>query len=269
MAEPVKKKGFLHAHLNFRKDGAFMTYINILIGYLDTVVAVNFFFLLTSVGVITIGPGLEAMNEVFNDIADNRTEKRYRSYFRHFKESFNVPLIVFGLLLAGLMAGFSYAFIFAFMNLNKHSWIVSIMILSVFFMFFLSRFASYVFLQYARMKLSFKQILKNSFYLAAGYPKALVLTDLSFLICIVVPLIFIEYAFPFLLIIGFSLLVLSSMMSVYSIVDHYVIKGEEDEEGEPKEDKPNFRLDLIGQDERKVAEEKNGEETKPSSEKKS
>jgi hypothetical protein len=45
---------------------------------------------------------------------------------------------------------------------------------------------------------------------------------------------------------SFTGAVLSEMMSVYKIVDSYVLKDvDEDDDGEVKETRPNLRLDLL------------------------
>jgi hypothetical protein len=250
MSEPEKKRKLFHGRQSFKKYGSFSTYINLLIGYMDTVVLLNFFFILTSLGVITIGPGLLSMNQVYNDIIDNRTQHRYRAYFRYFKEDFRLSYILFGLLFVGCLCGLAYGGLFAFMNLAEHVWVASILVLVVFFMCYLSRVAAFFFLQTARMELPFKTILSNSFKLASGSLKCLALSDLSFLVLLLLPALYIQYTFPYLIIIGFGWLVLSCMMSVYGEVDPYVLKKDDDDGSEVKEEDVHLRLDLLDKEEK-------------------
>lgn len=245
MEATTKKKGFFHARLSVKKDGPFRTYINILIGYIDTVVLMNFFFIGTSLGIVTIGPGLAAMYDVYEDIAENRNEHRYRAYFRHFKEEFNLPNVLVGLLSVLVMAGLSYAFYFFFLNVKSYIWFTIPMILSILLILYINRFLAYYFLQNSRLNLSFKSRIHNSFLLSIAYIKNLLLCDLGFAVLFLVPLIFIEYCFPLLIVITFSSTSLSCMMSIYSVVNKYALRDIDYDPAEIKETEPNLRLDLI------------------------
>jgi uncharacterized membrane protein YesL len=245
MAEK-EKKHFFHARLNLSRYGSFATFINILIGYIDTVVLDNFFFILTSLGIITIGPGLASLHACFEDCVANRTEHRYRAYFRHFKEAFHLPIILLGLLLTGVYAALGYGFFFFHINLATHLWLTVFLVLDVFLFFFLARFFAYFFLQYVRMELPIKTLLKNAWLLSLSHPKEMLIGDVGFALFFLIPLVFIDRAFPLFIAMSFTGAVLSEMMSVYKIVDSYVLKDvDEDDDGEVKETRPNLRLDLL------------------------
>jgi hypothetical protein len=70
--------------------------------------------------------------------------------------------------------------------------------------------------------------------------------DVGFALFFLIPLVFIDRAFPLFIAMSFTGAVLSEMMSVYKIVDGYVLKDvDEDDDGEVKETRPNLRLDLL------------------------
>ncbi len=241
----TEKKTFFHGRLSFRKYGSFPTYINILIGYIDTVLILNLFFLVTSLGIITIGPGLAAMHQVYEDIIGNRTEKRYRAYFRYFAEDFTFPIILFGLLLTAMMAGFSYGFFFFQLNFSAYPWMVVFFVLDIVVFLFLARLSAYFFTQFARMTLPFKTLFSNALRLSLGYFRNLLVCDLGFVVFFGLPLIFVDRAFPVFLIIGFAGTVLSCMMSVYGPVNNYVLMEDKPDTDDVPETKATLHLDLI------------------------
>ena len=250
--EPEKKRRYFHGHLSVRKYGVFATYINILIGYIETVIFYNFFFLASSVGVITIGPGLASLHWCFYDLSMNRTEKRYRLYWKHFKDSFHLPIIFFGFLMTAFWAGLIYLFYFCLLNLNTASWLIGPLILGVVLYLYSARVSAYVYLQYVRLALPFSTILKNAFLLSSGYWKNALLCDLAFLVLFNVPLFLIEYCWSIVLVITLAWSVLSCEMSLYSVVDQYAIKDESIDPAEPKEDEPNLKIEQMkGPDDQK------------------
>ncbi|MCH3966903.1 MAG: YesL family protein [Bacilli bacterium] len=247
MKEKKQKKSFFHARLSFKRDGPFRTYINILIGYIDSVVLMNFFFLAVSLGIITIGPGLAALYDSYEDLAENRSQKRYRGYFRHFKEEFKLGNILVGFLSTAVLAGLSYSFYFFFLNVKNQIWLTIPVVLTVLVVFFLNRFVAYFFLQNARLKLPVSTILHNSFLLSLAYIKNALICDLGFLAFFLVPLMFLEYCIPVLAVLSFSGAALSCEMSLYSVVDKYCLKDPNLDPAEIKEDDPHLRLDLLDQ----------------------
>ena len=98
-----EKKHFFLRNIR-RDDSPFKNFISILIGYADTILLYNIFFILTSLGVITIGPGLVSMTECFNEFVGNKTEHRYRRYFQKFKKNFNFENCLLGVIFTALVA---------------------------------------------------------------------------------------------------------------------------------------------------------------------
>ena len=247
--------GLFHRRLK-RSDSAFKNYISILIGYLDTVILYNFFFLGVSLGIVTIGPALVGMVDCYNEFLSNHTEHRYRLFFQKLKENFNLPNVIFGILLTGSLASFAYLFLFYATNWGSHAWIIPMWVITNVVMLYLVTSFSYYALGKVRMQLDTKTILSNSFKLAAGAIKQNLIAWFAFALFFLVPAIFYEYCIPLLVLLSLSGCVLSMMMACYPALDPFVILSPEEEEVEenPVEEKPNLRLDLIDQDDKKKEE---------------
>jgi len=247
-----KRRKFFHSRLSIKKNGIFATYINLLIGYMDTVVLYNIFFLITGLGIITIGPGLQAMVDGYEEIIANHSEHRYRKYFVLLKKNFNAPCIFLGLLETGLLAGFCYIFIMALANYTTYGWMVVVMALCVWLFLLTIRFFAYYHLQTTRISLPTSTILKNSFYFSVGDIKSSLKVDLATAVFLLAPLFVTLFTtrplacVPVALLIVFSGLSCSAMMAIYRPVDDIAIKDEGyDDNSDVKEDNPNLRLDLI------------------------
>ncbi|MDD6240057.1 MAG: DUF624 domain-containing protein [Eubacteriales bacterium] len=250
-----KKKGafsFFHRALR-RKDGAFKNYISILIGYIDTVILYNFFFIGVSLGIVTIGPALVGMVDCYNEFLNNHTEHRYRLFFKKFKENFNLPNVIVGLIFTGCLASIFYLFLFFSQNWGSHAWIIPLWVFANFVLLYLVTSFAFYALGKVRMQLDTKTILSNSFKLAAGSLGSSLMAGLGFAAFFLVPLIFFEYCFPLLIVISFSGAMLSCMMAVYPALDPFVLITPEEEELEEeeyqKDEKPHLRLDLIDKQE--------------------
>lgn len=241
-----KKKTFFHHSLS-RKDSPFANYINILIGYADSRVLYNLFFILVSLGIVTIGPAFVARTDCFNDFIGDKTEKRYRLFFKKLKENFSLPNVLFGIILTLVEAALGYLFVFCRTNFKASTYLIVPWICTVFLQGYLAVVFAFYALRKVRRDLPTKTILKNAFILAIGGGKSSILSLFSFLILMVLPLFFFEYCFVLFILIEFSWITLSRRRSSYSLVDKYVLYNPEaiEEEEHPKEPKANLRLDLI------------------------
>lgn len=244
-----KKHSFLR---NLRRDDSpFKNFISILIGYADTVVLYNIFFLLTSLGIVTIGPGLVSIVECYNDFVGNKTEKRYRRYFKYLKKNFNLENSLLGIIFTGLIALIFYLFVFFLINTGKYSWLIAPWILANVILFYLVAFVSFYILMRIRIYLPIKTVINNSLRLAAGAIKSVIGCLVSFGVFILVPFIFLEYAFPLLILISFTAAILGCTMSVYKEVDKLCIYSDADLDkdlNEIEEKKANLKLDMIDKD---------------------
>ena len=239
-----------HNKIN-KKDKSYKKFIAIFIGYLDTVLLLNIFFIGTCLSIVGIGPSLISMTKSFLLISENKIEKRYSTYFINFKKYFNLVNVLFGLIITSLLAGLFYLFIFFYINTPSAQYLIIPWVLDVFLILFIICFSSYFSLMYLRMDLSVKTIIKNSIYLSIGGIKNNIFCSLSFIIVFVVPLIFIIQTFALFITIIFSTTVLACMFSVYSLVDKYIIYPYDYEMVEQKEDNssklnlPNSNIDEI------------------------
>ena len=248
IANEKKEKSHFFLRNIRRDDSPFKNFISILIGYADTILLYNIFFILTSLGIITIGPGLVSMTECFNEFVGNKTDHRYRRYFQKFKKNFNFENCLLGVIFTGFVALICYLFIFFFINTPKHVWLIAPWVLSNVFLVYLVSFTSFYILMRIRIDLPIKIVITNSLKLAAGAIKSVIFCLLSFGVMIVVPAVFFEYTFPLFILIEFSMTTLACMMSVYSEVDKLCIYSDKDLDtdlNEVEEKKANIKLDLI------------------------
>lgn len=238
-----KKKGFFHSDLS-RTDGTLKNYFGILFGYIDTMVLYNLFFILTSLGIVTLGPSFVALNECFNDLIEGKSEHRYRKYFEKIRKNFNLANVLFGLIIISVLAGMVYLILFFWINIKNMKWMVVPFVLAVIFCALVGVFSAYYSLMKVRMSLDTSTILKNAFLLTFGDAKACLKGVLCFVSMFLLPLFFLEYCFPLFIAIEFTLVILSLMMSLYSTVDRYVIYDYEKMEKEKEEVLPHIRVDL-------------------------
>lgn len=243
--EERKKRRFFHAALT-RKDSSFANYINILFGYMDTVFLYNLFFIALSLGIVTIGPALVAMNACYNDLLQSKTDQRYRKFFRYFKENFNWANAIMGIVLVGILAGCTYLVIFFATNYGKAIWLIVPWVFVNFLAVYSVTLFAYYALMKVRMDLPTATIIRNAFLLTSGAIVPALLCLLSFGVLFVLPLVFWEYCWPLFVLLLFAWLNLSLMMSIDKTVDQYVIVNpDSEEEKEEDHEHPHLRLDLI------------------------
>ena len=218
--EKKERKGFFLRNLS-KSDSPFRNFISILIGYIDNVVLYNIFFIVTSIGIVTIGPAIYAIYKGYNRIIANQTDHRYRRFFKDVKENFNLEICLMGFILALLVGGIIYMFNFLLL--------------------YVVTFFSFYFQMKVKMDLPGKVILNNAFRLAAGSIRSIIFVLFSFAIFFLVPLIFlIFYTIPLFILFCFSATFLSCMMSTYSTVEKYLIYTPEIEEKE--EEIPDLKI---------------------------
>lgn len=238
-----KKKHFFHGYIS-SQDSYFKKYISILIGFLDTMIIDNIFFIICSIPIISIGPALLALASSILDINENKIEKRYRKYFFHFKEHFNLKIIIFGLIVSLSIASLSYTILLCYINLPNFQFLIIIWVLATFLLLYVVNFASFFILMYLKMDVDFKTVVSNSFKLSAGSIKSNLLCDLAFIVAIILPLIFLIRAFFILILLSFSFTLLSCLMAVYPTVDKYLIYPYEKYFVDSKKDEDESKLNL-------------------------
>ena len=238
--EKKERKGFFLRNLS-KSDSPFRNFISILIGYIDTVVLYNIFFIVTSIGIVTIGPAIYAIYKGYNRIIANQTDHRYRRFFKDVKENFNLEICLMGFILALLVGGIIYMFIFFFINTGNNQWMIVPWVAANFLLLYMVTFFSFYFQMKVKMDLPGKVIINNAFRLAAGSIRSIIFVLFSFAIFFLVPLIFlIFYTIPLFVLFCFSATFLSCMMSTYSTVEKYLIYTPEIEEKE--EEIPDLKI---------------------------
>lgn len=242
--KPKKEKKHLFFRSLNKNDGPFRNFISILIGYIDTILLYNIFFIITALGIVTIGPALVSMVDCYNDFVANKTEHRYRKFFQYLKRNFNVENVILGIVLTGILAGLCYLFIFFLINTPENQWMIVPWILAHILMIYSVCFFSFYSLMKVRINLPTKIIITNALKLALGSIKSILFVLLSFGIIFFVPLVFFEYTFPLFILISFSTTTLACMMSCYSEVDKHVIYMPNDLEVK-EEKKGDIKFDLI------------------------
>lgn len=242
--KPEKEKKHLFFRNLNKNDGPFRNFISILIGYIDTILLYNIFFIVTALGIVTIGPALVSMVDCYNDFVANKTEHRYRKFFQYLKRNFNVENVILGIVLTGILAGLCYLFLFFLINTPKNQWMIVPWILAHILMIYSVCFFSFYSLMKVRINLPTKIIITNALKLALGSIKSILFVLLSFGIIFFVPLVFFEYTFPLFILISFSATTLACMMSCYTEVDKHVIYMPNDLEVK-EEKKGEIKFDLI------------------------
>ena len=241
-----KRNKIFHNQIH-RSDKNYKKFISIFIGYLDTVVILNIFFIITSLTIVGIGPSIISITKSYLLISENKIEKRYRTYFKNFKKYFNPLTVFFGIIVTGLLAGLFYLFIFFYINTPTSTYLVIPWILDVFLILFIVNYSSYFSLMYLKMDLDSKTILKNSLYLSIGGIKNNIFCSLSFIIIFVIPLIFIIQTFILFVVLVFSTTILACTFSVYSLIDKYVIYPYDKEKemiDKPTTSEDKFEVDI-------------------------
>ena len=242
--KPEKEKKHLFFRNLSKSDGPFRNFISILIGYIDTILLYNIFFIVIALGIVTIGPALVSMVDCYNDFVANKTEHRYRKFFQYLKRNFNVENVILGIVLTGILAGLCYLFLFFLINTPKNQWMIVPWILAHILMIYSVCFFSFYSLMKVRINLPTKIIITNALKLALGSIKSILFVLLSFGVIFFVPLVFFEYTFPLFILISFSATTLACMMSCYSEVDKHVIYMPNDLEVK-EEKKGEIKFDLI------------------------
>lgn len=238
-----KKKKFFHLDIN-PSDSSLKKFFLVLFSYIDSLIVLNVLFIVLSLGIITLGPALLATSHSMVNITNNKSEKIYTSFFKYFKEYFKLPYILFGLVLSLLLAGTTYLSFFFFENIFEYQVFIVPWILMIFLVLYLIDAFSCFILFVIRSNLPIRTCLTNGLKLSIGSLKYSLFCTLSFSFLFITPLIFIERTFILFIIIEFTLTILGCLLSVYSLVDKYIIYPSNEEEIQNKKDIKDFDIEV-------------------------
>ena len=87
-----KTRKVFHLEIS-RKDPAIKKFFLVLFSYIDSLIILNLFLIVFSLGIITFGPTLLSVNESIINITHNKSERLYSSFFNLFKKYFKLPYI--------------------------------------------------------------------------------------------------------------------------------------------------------------------------------
>lgn len=238
----INKRKFFHLQIN-KNDSSLKKFFLVLFSYIDTLIVLNLFFIVFSLGIITFGPTLLSISESIIKITNNKGNKIYSSFFKSFKNYFKLQYIIFGIAFLLIIGGTTYLSFFFFQNLFDHQYLIVPWILMIFLVLFIIDASSSYILFTIRSKLDNITCLTNGIKLAAGSIKHSLFCSLSFIILFITPLIFIERTFILFIVIEFTLTILACLLSTYSLVDKYIIYQVNEEEELQKVDKKEFKIE--------------------------
>lgn len=136
----------------------------------------NFFFLLTSIPIITIGAAYTAMYTVIFRFGTDREEGTIRSYFKAFKENFKQATILWliVLLCGGTAAINTYVF-YLFPTAMRYAFILFAMLFVLVLLI-----STYIFPLLSQFENSKRSTLRNALILSLAYlPRTIVMTALN------------------------------------------------------------------------------------------
>ena len=238
MSDKQKKQWFVPKKDYPRQQGReieFIRFLKTMFREFWELMKLNFLFLLTCLGVVTIPAAITARHYITLTMYRDKNHFLWRDYMKAFKTDFWRSLlggVVFGVLLAV----FSLATFFYFQLARQDGmFFVVPMILSVFMLLVTFISAVYFFEMLPTVDVKFWPLFKNSFMLFfLNFPRNLLALLIS-AIFIFVGFGLLPYSAVVLLCIHFSLMALSLNFITYNAVEKYVIVSDE-EEPEPSMD---------------------------------
>ena len=207
--EPEKKRFFQFFELFFRK--------------LTKLIQLNLLYLLFCIPIITIGPATAAMMKILRYYVEEKPVFMLSDFWAAFKENFLQGLLIGILQIVGIWAVYeAFLFYYTRAQLNGLYWILIGLIIAI---TILSLFAGYyVYLMMVSVRLTFWQLIKNSYMFAFIGIRTNVLTLLfstGFLVC---SILFIPYTIIVLLLITFSFSNLICAFNMRPYVYRYLMK---------------------------------------------
>lgn len=193
-------------------------------------VILNVLFIISCLPVFTLGAALSSLYAMLFKISGKREGHIVKSYFKEFRINFKkgVPL---GLIYSGLGALIAINFIYVY-RMEITAAVGAIIVLlgvasMLFFMLFL-----YTFALQSRFENTIKNTIKNSLLMSVKhFPKTVLLLIINAvpLILILNNIVFFVYAFPVLMLIGFSLICYLNVLIFNGIFINYIPKEEGEE----------------------------------------
>ena len=163
----INKRKVFHLQIN-KNDSSLKKFFLVLFSYIDTLIVLNLFFIVFSLGIITFGPTLMATSESIIKITNNKGNKIYSSFFKSFKNYFKLPYIIFGIVFLLIIGGTTYLSFFFFQNIFDYQYLIVPWILMIFLVLFIIDASSSYILFTIRSKLYNITCLTNGIKLAAG-----------------------------------------------------------------------------------------------------
>ncbi|MBQ5590071.1 MAG: YesL family protein [Clostridia bacterium] len=201
--------------LNFNKTVPYIRKKGIL-GYFQIIyhnffdlVLLNFLFFITSLPIITIGASYKALICVCNKYSDDEVVYPVREFFKEFKQNF-FKSFAFGLIFNITFVIIAFSCLFYF-NLSKENIIFSFFsLISAVCLFLLLMIVCWFFPLYTKCKQNFKTLIINSFILSFTFIKSSFCYILVLFLLFLLHFFLFPYSVPFIAILPFSLIALSS-----------------------------------------------------------
>lgn len=221
--EPEKKRFFQFFDLFFRK--------------ITRLIQLNLLYLLFCIPIITIGPATAAMTKILRYYVEEKPVFLLSDFWEAFKENFLQGLLFGVLQIAGIVAVYQ-AFFYYYIKTHENGlyWILIGLIIAV---IILSLFASYyTYLMMVSVRLTFWQILKNSYMFAFIGIRTNVLTLLFSTGVLVASILLIPYSLPVVLLLTFSFSGLVCAFNMRPYIYRYLMKPYYDYAGIPNPYEP-------------------------------
>lgn len=189
---------------------------------LFTLMVFNFLFIICSIPIISIPSSITALHFVCQKSLLEES-KLYTKFFRSFKQNFISSLPIGLVFVAGpALIIYSCLFYLSYWKGSIVFVILTIFCLIGFFVFFYV--GSFAFAMLARVELSFKQIVRNSFILAFNKSKSAFGWIFLASIMFVLLLILFPYSTVAIILLGISLPCFMISRGILPIIDSYIVK---------------------------------------------
>lgn len=214
-------------------------------------VQLNILFVVSCIPIVTFGPAVAAMTKVARNYSQERNAFVWTDYWATFKKCFKQSFVI-GILDLLLAAAFFVGFpVYQQMaEQNSVMYIPFVISISCMLMFLMMNF--YIFLMIVSTNLNLRQILKNSLFLVSLGFKSSMFTLLSWVLVILLMVIFYPYSYFLMFVWPFSFLCFVTSFNCYPVIRKYVIQPYYDKRGE---ENPEFDYLKLKDDEELLCED--------------
>ncbi len=172
-------------------------------------VLLNFIFVITCLPIFTFGAAYNALITVCNKYAEDEVVYPIREYFQNFKKEF-LKSALYGIVFIVAFVIIAFSSIF-YLNMAKENILFFLFaVVGAVCLMLLTMMFGWFFPIYTKIEQGFKALIINSFILSFNYIKSSLCFLLTVFVCIALVLALFPYSVPFIAILPFMLIALSS-----------------------------------------------------------